>query len=369
MSYVLQGLWHERRRYLPATCAVAFSALLVALQCGMLLGTFSMVSIPVDHSTADLWVTCPDVVSVDVSRPIPLRWRARLSLPEIDRIEPYLQAFGIWHKPDGAAELAIVIGSRLGEDSLGAVSQLTPELRTRLAEPGTVVVDAADLKRLGIKGVGATAEINGRKVRVAGLVAGLKGLAGPYVFCSLETARGILAMNPAQTTFLLARHRREISPEENVPRWAFEDMSVFTREGFSTRSRMHWLLETGGGLSLLAAAVLGLLVGALITSQTLYAAAAASMKEFAVLRAMGIPRWRLATTVLAQSFWVGMAGLCLAAACLPFLARVIADRGANLMLPAWLLGGTACLTLLMTVASGLFALRSLRLANPVGLLK
>src|SRR5205814_8094454 len=55
-----------------------------------------------------------------------------------------------------------------------------------------------------------------------------------------------------------------------------------------------------------------LLVGAVVTSQTLYAATAASMKEYAVLRAMGIPRWRMALTVLAQSFWVGVAGVALA---------------------------------------------------------
>ena len=43
--------------------------------------------------------------------------------------------------------------------------------------------------------------------------------------------------------------------------------------------------------------LLGLLVGAAITSQSLFGATVASLREFAVLRAMGIPRWRMAGVV------------------------------------------------------------------------
>src|SRR5208282_104200 len=88
--------------------------------------------------------------------------------------------------------------------------------------------------------------------------------------------------------------------------------SAFTQEGFSRQSRMHWLTKTKAGIALGCAALLGLLVGAVVTSQTLYAATAASLREYAVLRALGIPRWRMALTVLAQSFWVGVAGIGLA---------------------------------------------------------
>ncbi len=45
-----------------------------------------------------------------------------------------------------------------------------------------------------------------------------------------------------------------------------------------------------------------------VTSQTLYAATAASLREYAVLRALGIPRRRMAGMVMAQSLWVGLGG-------------------------------------------------------------
>src|SRR5207249_9115558 len=92
-------------------------------------------------------------------------------------------------------------------------------------------------------------------------------------------------------------------------RQQYEDVSTFTSSEFSLRSRLHWLFKTKAGVALGYAALLGLLVGAVVTSQTLYAATVASLREFAVLRALGIPRWRIAGMVLAQSFWVGIIGV------------------------------------------------------------
>src|SRR5437667_265212 len=116
MSYSLATLWYERQRYLPGVLAVGFSALLIALQSGLLLGLFSITSIPIDRSLADVWVGQPKVESV-----------------------------------------------------------------------------------------GDTAEIGSRRVRVVGTVKGLKSIAGPYVFCSLETAHTLLRLPPGQATFLLAK--------------------------------------------------------------------------------------------------------------------------------------------------------------------
>src|SRR5437870_8074999 len=167
MSYSLATLWHERQRFLPGVLAVAFSALLIALQCGLLLGLFSITSIPIDHTQADIWVGAPSVLSVDVGRAIPESYLARVaSQPEVSEAEIYLQGFAYWTKPNGGSELCIVIGSRLEQNSLGAVKELTPELRARLTEPGSIIVDESDLGRLGITGIGDVAEITGQRVRV-----------------------------------------------------------------------------------------------------------------------------------------------------------------------------------------------------------
>jgi putative ABC transport system permease protein len=371
MSYSLATLWYERQRYVPGILAVGFSALLIALQCGLLLGLFSITSIPVDHTRAHIWVGSPEVLSVDLGRPMPESYLLRLaSIPEVERPEIYLQGFAYWGKPDGGSELCIVIGSRLEDDALGAVRELTPELRVLLTEPGSIVVDEGELDRLGIRGVGDIAEIIGRRVRVVGLVHGLKSLAGPYIFCSLSTARPLLRLLPEQTTYVLARCRNEADAPAVVERLrAYDTMSAFTNEEFSLRTRIHWLTKTKAGIALGFAAALGLLVGAVVTSQTLYAATAASMREYAVLRALGIPRWRMGATVLAQSFWVGIIGIAVAVPIVYGIRQSAETLGAPVQLPFKLLGLAVVVTMTMALISGLAALRSLRLAEPATLLR
>jgi putative ABC transport system permease protein len=371
MSYILAILWHERRRFLPAVLAVAFSAVLAALQSGLLLGTFSAVSIPIDHADADVWIACPDIGTVDVGRTIPESWRSRLSLPEIVEREEYIQMYGFWRKPSGSLELVIVIGSRLHKGALGKVHALNETLARRLREPGSVVVDEGDIKRLEIRS-DYRAEVNGEAVRVAGTVKGLKGLAGPYLFCSLETARAILHLRPREATYFLVRCRRPTDAAvvaERLRQRYPHDMAVLTREQFSLRSRCHWLMQTGGGAALLCAALLGLMVGAVVTGQTLYAATLASLREFAVLRALGTPRWRIAVTIQSQAFCVGVIGIVLALPTVLLLARLAALCGAQVMLPLWLLAGAGAVTLLIALLSGLWAQRSLRLVEPAALLR
>src|SRR5579871_6477737 len=212
MSYSLTTLWYERQRYLPGVLAVAFSALLIALQFGLLLGLFSITSIPIDHTQADVWMGAPRVLSVDLGEAISEGHLARMGVqPEIEWCEPYLQGFAYWSKPGGGRELCMVIGSRLSPDSLGKVRELTPEQCGQLGEEGAVIVDESDLERLGIKGIGSMAEISGQQVHVVGLTKGLKSLAGPYVFCSINTAKPRLgpSLRGETTTYVLGRCRRK----------------------------------------------------------------------------------------------------------------------------------------------------------------
>lgn len=372
MSYSLTTLWYERQRYLPGVLAVSFSALLIALQCGLLLGLFSITSLPIDNTRADIWMGGPSVLSVDLGRPISTSYLARVaSFPEVAETEIYVEGFSYWCKPTGSTELCVVIGSRLEEESLGRVRQLSPELCARLTEPDSVVIDVSDCDRLGVYEIGDTAEVAGHRVRVVGFTQGCMSLAGPYVFCSISTAQPLLRMQPFQTTYVLARCHNAADAPRIVQelRQDYDNISAFTSREFSLRSKIHWLTKTKAGIALGYAALLGLLVGAVVTSQTLYAAVVASLREFAVLRALGIPRWRLALLVMAQSFWVGVLGVGLGLPLAHALAWLANALTVTVTLPWWLQALAAGMTLIMALGSGLMALRSLRLVEPALLLR
>lgn len=410
MSYALATLWHERQRFLPGILAVTFSAVLIALQCGLLLGLFSITSIPIDRTRADVWVGSPKVMSVDIGRPIPEGFLDRLShCPELEPAEVYVQGFSSWTKPpppgsppevpNGGSELCIVIGSRLGDAAIGRVDKLTDRLRHLLTQPGSIVIDEAELERLGLSpklrtlpraesgtwivreedlptiGLRPTdnrAEIIGHPVRVVGMVSGLRSLAGPYIFASVQTAKPLCRHNQDQVTYLLAKtksgHAADAKAAAERLAHEYPDMSVFTSADFSFNSRWHWLTKTRGGIALGYAALLGLLVGAVVTSQTLFAATMASMREYAILLALGIPRWRLAWTVVTQAFWVGVAGTLLAIPVVYGLAE-LAKGAVPVQLPWELIAATSVITMAMAVFSGLAALRSLRHIEPVNLLR
>jgi putative ABC transport system permease protein len=376
MSYSLSMLWFERARYLPGVLAVAFSSLLIALQCGLLIGLFSITSMPIDHTHADIWMGAPKVASVDLGEPIREALFARLqNQPEVVRTESYIQGFSYWTKPGGGRELCMIIGSNLENDSLGRVDELNADLCARLSEPGSVVIDDSDLERLGVSGAGATAEVAGphgsRAVKIVGLTHGLKSLAGPYVFCSQSTARDHLTVMEDQATYVLAKCRNPSDAPAVVERLRTKhpDNSTFTSEEFSFQSQMHWLLKTKAGIALGYAAALGLMVGAVVTYQTLSAATKASLREYAVLRALGIPRWRMGMSVMSQSFWVGIIGVTISMPAVFALAWVADKLGLHVYLPWWLLLTATTVTLVMALLSGLLALRTLRHVEPAMLLR
>jgi putative ABC transport system permease protein len=372
MSYALSTLWFERQRYLPGILAVAFSALLIAVQFGLLLGLFSITSLPIDRTRADIWMGAPLVASVDLGRAIRESDICRLAAqPEVEQVEEYLQGFAYWAQRNGKSGLCMVVASRLGKNSLGVLDALTEKDRVLLQEPGAVIIDESDKASLGIEKIGDTAEVSGVRVRVVGFTRGIRSLAGPYVFCSKTTGRPLLRLLPDQVTYVLAKTKPGANPHDVVTRLSsrYRDVSVMVAADFSSSSQWYWLLKTKAGIALGYAAVLGLLVGAVVTSQTLYAATAASLKEFAVLRALGIPRWRMAALVMSQSAWVGVIGVCLALPTAFAMARLTSRLGVQVLLPWQLLVTAVVVTLVMAIGSGVFALRSLRGVEPATLLR
>lgn len=373
MSYSLATIWFERSRFLPAILAVAFSAVLIAVQGGLVIGLLAMMSLPVDKSTATLWVGYPGVRSVDLGRPLPERWITRvLAQPEVERAEPAMIGFSLWirltdSRNPSTPEACTVVGSALTPQSLAAVEGLReqPDLMAKLNEPYTVAVDESELGRLNVSGVGDYADVLGIRVKVVGLVRGYKSLGGPYVFCSNETARLLLKYFPGEASYIVAKCATEEDAQRVAHRLqSYVQMSAFTADDFSWRSRIHWLTTTKAGIALGFTALLGLLVGAVVTSQTLYAATVASLREYSTLRAMGIPRWRLQLSVLEQSFWVGLFGILIAIPVSLLLAQAAGSLGTQVRLHPIVISVAVVVTMLMAIASGLAALRSFQNVDP-----
>jgi putative ABC transport system permease protein len=366
-------LIHEWRRFLPAMLAVAFSGLLLLMQAALVFGIFGSAATYITASDADLWIGYPGTQSIELGRPItPAARTAVLTDPDVARVEPFAWVDGDWRGPaDKGGVSVFVSGISTQPDGMIFSDVLTASQRASLKEPFAVIVDSADLPKLGVP-IGGQALINGELVRIVGTASGIRALGGVNVVASLDTARALdNDTGGTEVAYYVAR----LKPGANAARVAARinasahGYAAWTASSFARRAVFYWMFQTGAGLGVVFLAVVVFIVGAIITSQTLMGAIAGSVREYATLHALGVGLGSLRRVVLEQAAWIGVFGLVagvLLSLGLIFLAR-IEDVPVELNLPAWV----ACAALVMGIAlvSGIAAVRALRSADPALLLR
>ena len=368
-------LLHEWRRFLPGLLSVAFAGVLMLVQLGLLLGMFGTVTVLVDQSSANLWVTSPETESFDQSRDIPVSLAALLHLhPAVQRSETLLVHDADWRSGDDTRVAVSLVGLQPSANALACPRPMRAALCGRLAEPSAVVVDRGEADKLHAS-VGRLAEVNGHRVRVVGLSEGLRSIGNTYVFASAQTAREL--SEPSATgedlgTFILA------STDAAAPETVRDDLQallrrpayrIWTAREFSLHSQHWWLTESGVGAGFLFSSLLGLIIGIVITSQTLRGVILSTLREYATFRAIGVPAAKLSAVVIEQSLWVGALG-----ALLTVLVSVLANALAQalyvpLVLTWWAVLAAMLIGLITAVASGLLALRELYRLQPAELLR
>ena len=373
VSIARSMLLFDWRRYLAAVLAVTFSGLLVIVQLALLLGMFSTVSVVIDRSTADLWIGYRNTQSVDLGRPIAREADARAWAHRgVERVEPYASAYGDLRREDGVPVSVVINGIDASPESVAFAKLLSADQRTLLREPNSILIDIADTGKLGAR-VGTVVEINGKRARIVGVVEGMRAIGGVNVVASIATARTLAPETANLPTFSLVRLKpgytadvvaTEIADDPRLPRY-----SVWTANDFSIRSQTYWLLESGAGIGSGFASLLALLVGLVITSQTLSGAILASIKEFAALRALGVSRGSLRAVVIEQAAWVGLAGLTVTALLTAAVAWLGHVGRVAMSFPWWMLFASAAALMGIAMVSGLLALRPLLQTEPASLLR
>ena len=374
-------LIHEWRRFVPSVFAVGFSGVLLAMQAALVLGIFGSAAVYVTASSADLWVGYPGTQSVNFGRNVGSDVEMRLRMDsDVADVEPYVWVDGDWRartaeqaKAGGGVSIYLS-GISTADNSMMFTKVLTSWQRQLLREPGAVIVDRADLGTLGAQ-EGSTAWINNHAVKVVAAVDGLRGLGGANILASLSTAREISETHAEYgSTYFVARLKPGVKASEVQKRLSqggssFGPYEVWTAETFARRSQRYWMLDTGAGAGVLFMAVIVCLVGAIVTSQSLKAVVAGSAREYAVLNALGVSRGALGRVVVEQACWIGGLGFVLAALTSAVLLSIASSYRVPVAinLPAVLACGI--LVAVLSLLSGLGAMRSLLRADPATLLR
>jgi len=340
---------------------------LVTVQLGLYLGFGRMVTTMIDHASGELWIMPAGTKSFEDPSPLDERKRfAALSVKGVTDVTAVVIGFAEWRLPSGSTTPVFVIGSDVRAPGLHPWNVIAGNSEA-LSAPNTVAVDQTYFDRLGVKGLGATAEIRDQKVEVVAVTKGIRSFTTtPYVFTSLDRARSYTGTSAAKATFLLV----QLAPNadaENVRttlRASLKDVEVLTQTEFHDRSREFWLFDTGAGAALFAGALLGMIVGTVIVAQTLYSSTKDHINEFATLRAIGSSGRYIHTVIIWQALINAVIGFSIAAAIGLVIVHMTAEAALPILMTPGLTIGLFALTVFMCVISAVSAIIKVMRIDP-----
>jgi len=369
-------LWHRPLRLAVAVAGIAFAVLLILMQLGFRAALFESTLRFHERFRYDIALFSPD--SVFIVRPAPFSIRRlyqALGLPEVAEVDPVYIFPAVWKSPWTAERRSInAVGVDPGSDLLD-----TPGFsanRERMRHQDTLLFDAAARPEFGPIGERFRAygpfqtEVNDRRVTVAGLIEigpsfGIDGTIVTSVDNWLrlfperprnDIQLGLIRLKPGADPVAVRDRLRATLPE---------DVLVLTKRDFVDRERAYWNGATPIGYVFAFGAIMGLVVGAIIVYQILFADVSEHIREYGTLRAIGYRNRFVSGIVLQQAAILAVLGFLPGA----LLAHLLYGAAAGATrLPLYLTverGLTVFLvTLGMCLLSGFLALRRVRRLDP-----
>jgi len=230
------------------------------------------------------------------------------------------------------------------------------------------VVDAMYLDLLGVERVGQRFEMLGRRAEVAGISEGVRTFtASPFVFTSIEDA--ILYDGRYRTdeiTYVLVRCEpgADVGVVAERLRAALPSVEVLTSSAFQRRSAEYWMIGTGIGFTVVLTAVLGVIIGALVISQTLFSLLQDHRPHYATMLALGFEVGMLGKVVFFQALVLWVVGVVLGGLAFVGAAWVSEASPVPLRMPVDVFGGLLVVQVLGSMLSGWWVLVKLRKIDP-----
>ncbi|XIA67330.1 ABC transporter permease [Bradyrhizobium sp. TZ2] len=366
-TIAFRNLFHDRLRLIATVIGIVFSIVLVTIQMGLYFGFGRMVTTMIDHASADLWVMPRGTKCFEDPSLLNTRERYRaLAINGVADAIPVVIGFADWRMSGGASTPVFVIGSDLRSGGLQPWDLVEGRIEA-LSSPEAVAVDRTYFDRLGVSGIGATAEIRQQPVEVAAVTSGIRSFTTtPFVFMDVDRARAHTGVPAGKATYLIIRLSAD-ADRDGVRRQLtsnIADVEVLTPAEFRERSRTFWLFGTGAGAALFAGALLGVIVGTVVVAQTLYASTKEHLNEFATLRAMGSSRRYIYKVIVWQALLSAIIGFAIAALIGDAVVRLTAATALPIVITPGLIAGLFLLTLVMCIGSSIAAIVQVTRIDP-----
>jgi putative ABC transport system permease protein len=367
VSLASRNLFHDKVRLSVTLTGIVFAIILIVVQMGLFIGFTGTTSGVIDHSGADIWVASKGVPFFEVAVPFSQRKLYQLlSIPGVANAKKLFVRVGNWKRADGAEQQIIIVGfdplTRYG----GPWNVVQGDERD-LTAADTVFIDQLSRDMLGVQRLGDTAEINGHRARVVGFTKRIRSFTTqPYVFTSYKNSVKYGGIRDDQTVYVLVKTDQGADVEQ-VRQAIAERVSgvdVYARGAFSFRQRVYWMITTGAGFGILIAALMGLIVGVVVVSQTIYATTMDHIREFGTLKAIGASNRYLCGVLIRQALLSALIGYAIGIAACYAIVWFARDAGMALLLPWQLSAAMLVLTVVMCVLASLLSISKVTRLEP-----
>jgi putative ABC transport system permease protein len=365
----------DRKRLVTALAGVSFGVMLMLFQLGVYKAIMEMVIRPIRALDGELMVISRNFEYLYAAERFPERRIYQvLADREVASVHPLLMSFVRWRNPDtGVDREMVVYGMHPGKNPFRI-----PEIAAQsmvCANPEGILFDEMSTSDFGPvpdrfrKGGAFYCEVNGRRVKVQGLFAMGQTLASSgHALTGIETLLrlseipqhhcnvGVIKLQPGADPRAAAARLTHLLPA---------DVEVVTSSELAKREQQYWEKRTPVGFITLAGMLIAMVVGAVIVYQILYTDINDHMREYATLKAMGLPDMffmglvvQEAAILLAIGFIPGMT---ISAA----LFRVaVTSAGIPTRLTLVDTAIVVAMATIMCLSAGLLATRRLRSADP-----
>ncbi|MCT0214865.1 ABC transporter permease DevC [Synechococcus sp. CS-1330] len=285
-------------RLAVALAGIAFAGILMFMQLGFRDGLFDA-SVTIHRLfDTDLVLISPRSSSSVSMAGFPRRRLVQaMADPDVEGVTPVHWNLLLWRNPDTKATRSILTLGFEPADPLFTDPSLAPKAKL-LQDRGRVLFDELSRPEFGPVaewfrgGRTVESEINGKKVRVAGLVGlGTSFGADGNLLTSQETYLQLLPNTPPGSIEVgLIRLRAGADADavvERLKRDLPDDVSVLTKAGFIAFEQNYWRSSTSIGFIFTLGAAMGFVVGCVIVYQILYSDVSDHLPEYATLMAMG----------------------------------------------------------------------------------
>jgi putative ABC transport system permease protein len=238
---------------------------------------------------------------------------------------------------------------------------------SQLKQPHAVMVDEIYKDKLGVHKVGEWFEVRGYRVKVVGFTRGIRAFTtAPYVFTSFKNAQDFCIFDADQTNFVLVKAAAGVDLKQLQAELQrrLPDNDVYRTQEFAEKTSNYWMFTTGAGISVLMGAVLGLVVGLVVVTQTIYATTMDHIREFGTLKAMGAPNSYVYRVIITQAAIAAVMGYSMALVVTFFVTHGGSSAGAPIMVSWRLLVIMFFVTVGMCITAGVVSIKKVMGLDP-----